>query len=93
LRSSFVASEHGYHQEVVVQLHDRVQYITIGISSNDVPSAIGLKPAGLRLLQCTPQIDKGDAPILHRLPRMIINEDSAAAGKGSDPLLRCRRFQ
>jgi hypothetical protein len=54
-----------------VQLHDRTQYVAIGISSNDVPSTVGLQSAGLRVLECMPQINKGNAPILHRLPRMI----------------------
>jgi hypothetical protein len=76
-----------------MQLHDRAKYVTIEISSNDVPSAVGLQSAGFRVLQGTPQIDKGDTPVLHHLPRMIINEDSTAARKGSDPLLRCRRLQ
>ena len=70
-----------------MQFNDQPQHVTIGISSDDLPAAVRLRSARLCVLECMPQIGKRDAALLHRGPSMILNEDSAAASKGSDSAL------
>jgi len=73
-----------------MQFHDHPQHVTIGISSDHLPAGVRLQSARFRVLECMPQIDERDAALLHRGPRMILNEDSATARKGPDSALRFR---